>query len=362
MNKRVVVAMSGGVDSSVAAALLKNEGYEVIGITMCFNLPDSLGKKPTCCGIQGIEDARSVAHKLGIKHYVLNFQKELEKWVIRDFLREYLNGRTPNPCIRCNQYIKFAALLKKAYSLDAEFLATGHYARIIRAQTAKPGKPQIYLLRKSKDKTKDQSYFLYRLGQQQLRHILFPLGNYTKDKVRKLAKEFDLPVADKLASQEICFLPNTDYRRFIKIQITKDIKPGPIVDRQGNILGQHKGIPFYTIGQRKGLGIAKGYPLYIIKIDPKHNQISVGKKEEVYKRDFLFKEPHFILKPMKKKVAVKVKIRYNHKETSACVVPWDNKIKVSFKEPQFAITPGQAAVFYIGDTVLGGGVIDKVLD
>ena len=361
MNRvRAVVAMSGGVDSSVAAALLKGQGYEVIGITMCFNLPDSTTKRPFCCGIQGIEDARRVAHKLGIRHYVLNMQKAIKEHVIKNFCSEYIKGRTPNPCVRCNQYLKFDILLKKALALDAKFLATGHYARIVHdPRSTIHG--QAYLLKKAKDKTKDQSYFLYRLGQEQLKHVLFPLGNYTKKEVRKLAKRFNLSVADKLASQEICFLPDSDYRGFLKNQISTAIKPGLIVDEEGNTLGRHKGIAFYTIGQRQGLGIAKGYPLYITKIDPKNNQITVGTKEQAKKSEFLLKETHFILKPIKKKVAVRVRIRYNHSEAVAEVLPVKDKIRVKFKKPEFAITPGQSAVFYDRDTVLGGGIIEEVL-
>jgi tRNA-specific 2-thiouridylase len=360
MKEPVVVAMSGGVDSSVVAALLKDQGYEVIGITMCFNLPDSSTSRPACCGIKAIEDARRVAHKIGIKHYVLNFKKALEEKVIKEFCREYLKGRTPNPCVRCNQHIKFDALLKKALSLGAKYLATGHYARIEKIQKSK-FKNQNYLLKKAMDLKKDQSYFLYRLGQDQLKTILFPLGNYTKDEVRKIAREFALPVADKLASQEICFLPDADYRRFLKAQIKTCIKPGPIIDKENNILGQHKGIAFYTIGQREGLGIAGSYPLYVIKINPKNNCITVGKKEDVYRAEFFIKDAHFILKPRKKKVALKVRIRYNHPEAPARLVFLKNKIKVKFKKPQFAITPGQSAVFYDKDTVLGGGIIDKIL-
>jgi len=380
--------MSGGVDSSVAAALLKKQGYEVIGITMCFNLPESLKKRPVCCGMPGIEDARRVAHKLGIRHYVLNMQKDLEKWVIKDFCQEYLKGRTPNPCVRCNQYLKFDLLLKKALSLDARFLATGHYARIKKSQN--------YMLKKAKDKTKDQSYFLYRISQGQLKHIIFPLGNLLKLEVRELAREFDLPVAEKLASQEICFLANADYRGFLlrrlsqmknnapacrQAGINADIKSGIVVDKQGNILGRHRGIAFYTIGQREGLGIAKGYPLYITEIDAHKNQITAAKKEDAYSRGFLLKEPHFIFKALnpalsekikeaifsrkggvKKKVAVRVRIRYNHKEALADIAAWGDKIKVCFRKPQFAVTPGQSAVFYDKDIVLGGGIIDKVLN
>jgi tRNA-specific 2-thiouridylase len=222
-------------------------------------------------------------------------------------------------------------------------------------------------LKKAKDKLKDQSYFLYRLNQKQLKHILFPLGDYTKSQVRNLARKFRLPVADKLASQDICFLPDADYRGFLirrlsqinKTQIVADIKPGLIVDKEGNILGKHKGIAFYTIGQREGLGIAKGYPLYITKIDAESNLITVGTKEDTLKKEFLVKEPNFISGPIKKKVAAKVRIRYNHKESRAEIMPFEDKIKVKFKKPQFAITPGQSAVFYDKDIVLGGGIIDE---
>jgi tRNA-specific 2-thiouridylase len=369
MNKeRVVVAMSGGVDSSVAAALLKEQGYEVVGITMCFsavggsasggNLADIMRRKPACCGIKAIEDARRVAHKLGIRHYVLNMQKSLEKWVIRDFLKEYLRGRTPNPCVRCNQFLKFDILLKKALQLDAKFLATGHYARIVRSARFQV---QCFLLKKAKDKTKDQSYFLYRLNQSQLKHILFPLGEYTKNEVRQLARKLDLPVAEKLASQEICFLPSDNYREFLKARVNTGIKPGFIVDKEGKILGQHKGIAFYTIGQRQGLGIARGYPIYIAEINSRNDRITIGNKNEVCKREFLIKEPHFILRAIQKKVAARIKIRYNHKEAWAQIMPAGKGLRVCFKKPQFAITPGQSAVFYDKDVVLGGGIIEKVL-
>jgi tRNA-specific 2-thiouridylase len=373
---RVVVAMSGGVDSSVAAALLKKQGYEVIGITLCFsaaggsasggNLPDAVTKKPRCCGRQGIEDARAVADKLGIRHYVLNMQRVLEEKVIKEFCFEYLNGRTPNPCVRCNQYVKFAALLKRAMSLGAQYLATGHYARIVKAKSAKR-KAQNYLLKKSKDSRKDQSYFLYRLNQKQLSHILFPLGDYTKGQVRGLARKFKLPVAEKAESQEICFLPEDNYRGFLAERLSKykprfirALRPGPIVDTGGKVLGQHKGIAFYTIGQRQGLGIAFGRPVYIIRIDRRDNRLVVGTKEEASSREFLVKDAHFVSAPLKKKVALKVKIRYNHAETPAEVIPGSGFLKVSCKTPQFAVTPGQSAVFYSQDTVIGGGIIDKI--
>jgi len=312
-------------------------------------------KKPNCCGPQGINDARCVAGQLGIRHYVLNMQPHLEKYVIDDFCQEYLKGRTPNPCVRCNQYLKFEILLKKARALDAQYLATGHYARISNSRRG----PE---LKKAKDKLKDQSYFLYRLSQEQLKQVLFPLAGYTKQEVRNLAVKFKLPVAEKLASQEICFLPTLDYRKFLQARLKREFQPGPVMDKAGNILGQHKGIAFYTIGQREGLGIACGYPVYIIAIEPAGNKIVVGKKEDAYSAEFLVKHPHFILKPApKKKIAVRVRIRYNHKEAPACLFAHEGMLRVKFKQPQFAVTCGQSAVFYRKDKVLGGGVIDKVL-
>lgn len=351
---RVVVAMSGGVDSSVAAALLKEKGYEVIGITMCFNIPEAKRKKPGCCSLDSIDDARRVAHKLGVKHYVLNMQKTLEKYVIKDFCAQYLLGMTPNPCILCNQYLKFGELLKKTLALDAQFLATGHYARVVKTKDA-------FWLEKAKDLKKDQSYFLYRLNQEQLKHLIFPIGRYSKDEVRKLARDFSLPVAEKVASQEICFLPQDDYRGFLKARLNKEIKPGLVIDQEGKIAGRHTGIVYYTIGQREGLGIAKGYPAYITKIDPKNNQITIGRKDDVLASEFLVKDLYFAHKPIKKKVVLKVKIRYNHKERKAELTPAVNKIRVKFNQPQFALTPGQAAVFYRRNRVIGGGVIEKTL-
>ncbi len=355
MKKRVVVAMSGGVDSSVAAALLKEQGYEVIGLTMCFNLAERNGNQPSCCGLTGIEDARLVCQKLGIRHYVLNLNKEFYQEVIQNFYQEYLSGRTPNPCVRCNQFIKFGILLKKVINLGAQFLATGHYARIVKS-------PQGYLLMKAKDLKKDQSYFLYLLTQAQLKYVIFPLGNFTKPKIRQLARNFRLKVAEKLDSQEICFLPNGKYGDFVKARGKATTKPGNFVDKNGNILGLHRGIAYYTIGQRHGIGIAAEYPFYVTQINVKHNQIILGRRPEVYKKEFIINEGHFLGKFIKKKIEIKVRIRYNHQEAPATVYPIKDKLRVVFKQPQFAVTLGQSAVFYDNHTVLGGGIIQKVIN
>lgn len=336
---RVAVAMSGGVDSSVAAAILKSEGFEVIGITMNFNLR----------GSQTLTNARRVADFLGIRHRVLDLACVLQRKVIDNFCREYLAGRTPNPCIRCNQYVKFGALLKQALAWDCDFLATGHYARIVKSEKG-------YLLKKGKDREKDQSYFLYRLTQEHLKKILFPLGDLNKQKVIGIAQSMHMPVPGR-ESQEICFLPEADYRSFLRKRITKGINPGLVVDKDGRVLGRHRGIPLYTIGQREGLNIALGYRAYVVGIDARKKQIVLSSLKDAYGREFTVGEPNLILEPIKKKVVYKVKIRYNHKEAEAEIEPCAKFLRVRFKRAQFAITPGQSAVFYDGDTVIGGGVI-----
>ncbi|MFQ5996025.1 MAG: tRNA 2-thiouridine(34) synthase MnmA [Dehalococcoidales bacterium] len=353
----VVIAMSGGVDSSVAAALLKEEGYQVIGVTMQIwpsgKDEDRFGG---CCGIGAVEDAKKVAYKLGIPHYVMNFRDIFARKVIADFSEEYRLGRTPNPCIRCNQYIKFEALLEKAKGLGADFIATGHHARVEKDETT--GR---HLLKKGVDQQKDQSYFLYPVTQKQLSHILFPIGNRTKEKVRESARELALPVADKSESQEICFIPDDDYPEFLKDYIPQAAKPGPILNERGSILGNHQGIMFYTIGQRKGLGISAKEPLYVIAIEPERNAVIVGNKEKVLGDELIANHLNWIsIARPTQSITAKAKVRYRHPEAETTITPLDeDRVYVKFAEPQLAITPGQAIVFYDGDIVIGGGTIES---
>jgi len=359
---KVVVAMSGGVDSSVAAALLKEEGYQVIGATMQIwpsnELADEADRFGGCCGIDAVSEAKRVAYRLGIPHYVVNFRNLFAQKVIANFCREYNLGRTPNPCIRCNEYIKFDALLSRAKELDADFVATGHYARIERDEVS--GR---YLLKKGVDRGKDQSYVLYIMSQNQLRHALMPLGGFTKEMVRQIARELELPVADKAESQEICFIPDGDHAKFFKEHMPKGAKPGPILDRNGNALGEHQGILFYTIGQRKGLGISAREPLYVVAIERERNAIIVGSKGEAYGDELIADELNWIaIESLKQPLELKAKIRYRHREADAVItaISGGDRAHVKFKQLQMAITPGQAVVFYHKDTVVGGGTIERV--
>lgn len=359
---RVVVAMSGGVDSSVAAALLQEEGHEVIGITMQVHPAEEptgvTGRFGGCCGVGAVADAQRVARRLGISHYVANFRDVFAREVITDFCREYSLGRTPNPCIRCNQYVKLGALLHRAFELGAQMVATGHYARI--AQENGSGR---YLLKKGADRRKDQTYVLYVMTQEQLRHTLLPLGDLTKQEVRRIAHRLDLPVAAKPDSQEVCFIPDDDYAGFVEEYTGAAARPGPVVDRQGNVVGEHRGIAAYTIGQRKRLGISSREPLYVVAIDRHENTITVGGKESVYASELTASELNWIsVDRPRGPLAVRAKIRYLHQEAEATVTPsGEDEVRVRFEEPQMAITPGQAIVFYDEDTVIGGGTIARVL-
>ena len=355
-NKRVVVAMSGGVDSSLVAAMLVEQGYEVIGVTM--QLSDDnrdFDDGRSCCSLSSVDDARRVAAILGIPHYVINFKGLFREKVIDYFVQEYIKGMTPNPCIACNRYIKFDGLLKKAAELGATYVATGHYAIVEYDESS-----NIYRLRKGADVSKDQSYVLYHLNQDTLRHFLFPLGNMNKTSTREMAAKYKLPVAHKPDSQEICFVPRDDYKAFIKKQTGKLFNKGSIVNIAGDKIGEHQGIPFYTVGQRKGLGIVAPRPLYVLDIDVNANRLIVGEDEQVYARGLIAEDISWInqndifTKPM----SVQAKIRYGKNAAQAVIYPTGKDgLKVIFEEKQRAITPGQSIVFYDGDYVLGGGII-----
>jgi len=325
----------------------------VIGVTMqaCLQNTTDAG-----C-IFDTADAIKVADTLGIPCHTINLSDTFTQEVIADFCEEYKNGRTPNPCVRCNEHIKFGVLWDKAAEMGAEFMATGHYARIKKDEA--PGR---YLLKKGADSRKDQSYMLYRLSQEQLSRTILPLGNHTKEQVRELAKEFGLPAADKPESQDICFIPDDDHIKFLSDKIPEAAIPGPIIDAEGNILGKHRGYMFYTVGQRRGLNIAFSEPLYVVKIDPQNNAVIVGTREQVRSSKLIASTMNWIaVDSLPETMRVKARIRYHHKEADASVTPVEgDSVCVEFSEPQMAITPGQSVVFYNGDIVLGGGIIKKI--
>ena len=348
--------MSGGVDSSTAAALLINEGYDVIGLSMKLWEDDyyKAQKGGSCCSVDDVSDARRVAEKLKIPFYVINLEKEFRHSVIDYFTKEYIEGKTPNPCIPCNKVLKFDLLLKRAELLGAEYVATGHYVRKVKNSNGE------YLIKRGKDVDKDQSYFLFNMTPDQLKKSLFPLGEYQKKEVRSIARSMDLNVAEKGESQEICFVPDNNYPAFIlKEKGNQFFKKGEIVDGTGKVLGEHKGIPFYTVGQRKGLGISSPAPLYVKQIDTANNRLIVGKKIDIQSRKFKIDKVNWF-RPFGKKKSIHelAQIRYGHKPAYAKIFKNDQKeFEVEFDEPQEAITPGQAAVIYHNDTVLGGGWI-----
>lgn len=356
MCKKVVIGMSGGVDSSVAAYLLKQAGYDVIGVTMQIWQEEEnevLEEHGGCCGLSAVDDARRVANQLKIPYYVMNFRDSFQKNVIDYFIAEYLAGRTPNPCIACNRYVKWESLLKRSLEIGADYIATGHYARIVRLKNGR------YTLKKSATLAKDQTYALYNLTQEQLAHTLMPVGEYTKEEIRQIADDISLQVAHKPDSQEICFIPDHDYATFIEKNTDHMIKEGNFVDKEGKVLGKHKGIVHYTVGQRKGL-IAMGRPVFVTEIRPKTNEVVLGDHEEVFQSRLYGKQVNFMsIEKLEASMRVDAKVRYSHKGASATIRMIEpDRIECIFDEPQRAITPGQAVVFYEGDYVVGGAVIE----
>lgn len=359
MKKKVMLGMSGGVDSSVAAAILLDQGYDVVGVTMQIWPDQDEEEKKTeggCCSLSAVDDARRVANKLGIPYYVMNFKDVFQNKVIDYFTSEYIRGRTPNPCIACNRYVKFEAMLHKALAMDIDYIATGHYAIIeydkMRGRT---------LLKKSVTDRKDQTYALYNLSQHQLRKTLMPIGSYTKERVREIAVELGLSVANKPDSQEICFVDDDDYAGFIEETTGYKAIPGEYVDTKGKVLGQHRGIFHYTVGQRKGLGMTFGKPMFVVGIDPQKNRVILGEGSEVYANSLIADDINLIsVDKIDSELPVKAKIRYSAPEADAIIKPLpDGKLLVEFDSPQRAVTPGQSIVFYDGDIVVGGGVIQS---
>ncbi len=352
MGKRVVVAMSGGVDSSTAAALLVERGYEVMGVMM--RLWAEGGAVNRCCSDEAMEGARRVCELLGIPFHTVNYGREFKMHVVDYFIREYTRGRTPNPCLVCNRHIKFGLLLHHAFNMGADYLATGHYARIRRMDGE-------YQLLKGVDPYKEQSYFLYMLGQRELAHLLFPLGDYTKAEVRKMARERGLPVAERAESQDLCFLADGDYRRFLKEQVPEAIRPGPILDTSGRVIGQHKGFPFYTVGQREGLGISAPRPLYVLRLDHERNALVVGTADELGRKELIAEEVNFISgRTPEAPLKVTAKIRRQAVEVPATLTPLGGgRVSLEFTRPLRDITPGQGVVFYQGEVILGGGIIES---
>ncbi|BCN31596.1 tRNA 2-thiouridine(34) synthase MnmA [Anaeromicropila herbilytica] len=354
--KKVVIGMSGGVDSSVAASLLKEQGYDVIGVTMqIWQDEDNETKEEQggCCGLSAVDDARRVAETLEIPYYVMNFKKEFKEKVMDYFVAEYQQGRTPNPCIACNRYVKWESLLKRSLDIGADYIATGHYARVVQLENGR------YTLKKSATAAKDQTYALYNLTQYQLSHTIMPVGEYTKDQIREMAKEINLRVANKPDSQEICFIPDNDYAKFIEENTDTKIQKGNFVNTAGEVVGKHKGITHYTIGQRKGLNLSLGHPVFVVEIRPETNEVVIGTSNEVFSDKLYANQLNFMsIEDLEGDMKVTAKIRYSH-QGADCIIRkvGEDKLECVFTEPQRAITPGQAVVFYDGEYVVGGGTI-----
>ena len=356
--KRVVVAMSGGVDSSVVAALLKEQGCDVIGMTMQIwdysNFTAEHGESfGSCCSLDDVYDARRVAESLDIPFYVVNFEKQFEKEVIDRFCDDYFNGLTPNPCVLCNQILKFEILLHRAHELQADYLVTGHYAQLAH-------EAGIFTLKKGQDRNKDQSYFLFTLTQEQMKSVRFPLGGMTKTEVREHAARLGLKVAEKAESQDICFVPDGDYVRFLEEQRGSGTMNGEIVHVDGQVLGTHQGTYRYTIGQRRGLGLSWPQPLYVVGIDAQNRKVIVGEKRHLAVSQCLVNQINWSIDAPVEPIEAACRIRYRHQEVLSMITPLDDgSARVDFHEPQSGVTPGQAAVFYDGDRVLGGGWISE---
>jgi len=370
--QRVVCGMSGGVDSSATAALLLEQGYDVIGITLKLWPQDCVNRaEDKCCGPQAVTDARSVCHKLDIPYYLVDESADFQKHVIQYFADEYKAGRTPNPCVMCNQNLKFGRLIDRADQLGAKFIATGHFARIERALTPSLSHPMgeggrrsgegRYLLKRGRDLKKDQSYFLFSLRQDQLARVIFPLGEKTKSDTREVARHCQLKTADKEESMEICFVPDNNYGGFLQSANLVQKHRGDIVDLHGHVLGQHDGIEFYTIGQRKGLGITTPKPVYVVELDTENNRVVVGDDSALDRDEFTADRCNWHpFEQLTEPIEVTAKIRYNHPGTPASVTPLENNsVRVKLHTPQRAITPGQASVFYQDDLVVGGGWITR---
>ncbi len=362
-SRKVAVAMSGGVDSSLAAHLLKEAGFEVVGMTMQLmdnEYYNAHSSEKGCCGLSGVRDAKAVAAMAEIPHYTVNLREEFEKSVIDDFLKEYISGRTPNPCVLCNKILKWQVLQKKARSIGFNLFATGHYARIVRY------KDGTYSLLEGLDSTKDQTYFLWPLDSKSLSTTLFPLGTLTKEETRKKARKLRLKTAHKTDSQEICFIPDNDYREFLlhrfKNKIPLSMTDGNILDKSGNTIGRHSGTAFYTVGQRKGLGISAGYPVYVTAVNAEMNNIEIGVKDDLLCKSMLVKHYSWIRGiPPGEVFRCKTRIRYRHPGAPSEVTVCSDGVKVIFDNPQSAVTPGQSAVFYDRDIIFGGGIIEKPL-